>query len=104
MSNWKDAASYETEHYEAGINAEIAPNLTLRVAAQHKKSSGNTEGVASINYSVPLGGANQPAKVMQDGDWSTKFEPIREKLYRPVQRENRIMKKAIKLGVTVSGY
>jgi hypothetical protein len=41
---------------------------------------------------------------MQDGDWSTKFEPIREKLYRPVQRENRIMKKAIKLGVTVSGY
>jgi hypothetical protein len=104
VSNWKDAASYETEHYEAGINAEIAPNLTLRVAAQHKKDSGNTEGVASINYSVPLGGANQPAKVMQDGDWSTKFEPIREKLYRPVQRENRIMKKAIKLGVTVSGY
>ena len=104
MSNWKDSASYETEHYEAGINAEIAPNLSLRVAAQHKKDSGKTEGIASINYSVPLGGANQPAKVKQDGDWSTKFEPIREKLYRPVQRENRIMKKAIKLGVTVSGY
>jgi len=104
MSNWKDSASYETEHYEAGINAEIAPNLTLRVAAQHKKSSKNTEAVASINYSVPLGGANQPAKVKQDGDWSTKFEPIREKLYRPVQRENRIMTKAIKLGVTVTGY
>ena len=104
VSNWKDAASYETEHYEAGINAEIAPNLTLRVAAQHKKDTGNTEGVASLSYSVPLGGANQPAKVKQDGDWSTKFEPIREKLYRPVQRENRIMKKAIKLGVTVSGY
>jgi hypothetical protein len=29
LSNWKDAASYETEHYEAGINAEIAPNLTF---------------------------------------------------------------------------
>ena len=99
MSNWKDSASYETEHYEAGINAEIAPNLTLRVAAQHKKSSNNTEAVASLNYSVPLGGANQPAKVMQDGDWSTKFEPIREKLYRPVQRENRIMKKAINLAL-----
>ena len=53
---------------------------------------------------MPLGGANQPAKVKQDGDWSTKFEPIREKLYKPVQRENRIMKKAIKLGVTVTGY
>ena len=104
VSNWKDAASYETEHYEAGINAEIAPNLTIRVAAQHKKDSGNTEGVASINYSVPLAGANQPAKVIQDGDWSTKFEPIREKLYRPVQRENRIMKKRIKMNVIVSGY
>ena len=104
MSNWKDDASHQTEHYEAGINAEIAPNLTLRVAAQQKSGSGNTEGVASLNYSVPLGGANQPAKVKQDGDWSTKFEPIREKLYRPVQRENRIIKKAIKLGVVVSGF
>ena len=104
ISNWKDDASYETEHYEAGINAEIAPNLTLRVAAQHKKNSNNTEGVASLNYSVPLGGANQPAKVKQDGVWTTKYEPIREKLYRPVQRENRIMKKRIKLGVVVSGY
>ena len=104
MSNWKDDASHQIEHYEAGINAEIAPNLTLRVAAQQKSGSGNTEGVASLNYSVPLGGANQPAKVKQDGDWSTKFEPIREKLYRPVQRENRIIKKAIKLGVVVSGF
>jgi hypothetical protein len=43
-------------------------------------------------------------KQMQDGVWSTKLKPIREKLYQPVQRENRIMKKAIKMGVTVSGY
>jgi len=28
---------------------------------------------------------------------------LREKLYKPVQRENRIVKKAIKLGVNVSG-
>ena len=46
VSNWKDAASYETKHYEAGINAEIAPNLTLRVAAQQKSGSGDTDGVA----------------------------------------------------------
>jgi len=41
--------------------------------------------------------------VMQDGNWDSRMKPIREKLYKPVQRENRIMKKAIKLGVTVSG-
>ena len=103
MSNWKDDATHEIEHYEAGINAEIAPNLTLRVAAQKKSGSGRTSGVASLNYSIPLGGANQPAKVKQDGDWAVRFEPIREKLYRPVQRENRIVKKAIKFGVVVSG-
>ena len=104
LSTWKDDASYKTEHYEAGLNAEVAPNLILRVAAQQKKDSANIEAVASLSYSVPLGGAKQPAKVMQDGNWSIKYQPIREKLYRPVQRENRIMKKAIKLGVTVSGF
>jgi hypothetical protein len=41
---------------------------------------------------------------MQDGKWQANLKPIREKLYKPVQRENRIAKKAIKLGVTVSGY
>ena len=41
---------------------------------------------------------------MQDGTWSTKLMPIRDQLYRPVERENRIMKKTIKLGVVVSGY
>jgi len=92
ISIWEDSNNSGTNHYEAGINAEVAPNLTLRIAAQHQKSSNNTEGVASFNYSVPLGRANQPAKVKQDGDWTTKFEPIREKLYRPVQRENRIIK------------
>jgi hypothetical protein len=40
---------------------------------------------------------------MQDGSWSMNMRPIREKLYKPVQRENRIVKKAVKLGVNVSG-
>jgi hypothetical protein len=31
------------------------------------------------------------------------MRPIREKLYKPVQRENRIVKKSIKLGVVASG-
>ena len=102
LSNSKDDSTYEIGYYEAGLNAEILPNLTLSVAAQHKENSANTEAVASLNYSIPLGGANKAGKAMQDGDWSTKFEPIKEKLYRPVERENRIMKKVTSV-VTSSG-
>jgi len=41
---------------------------------------------------------------MQDGDWAAQLQPIRDQLYRPVERENRIMKKTVVFGVTVSGY
>ena len=102
LSNSKDDSTYEIKYYEAGLNAEILPNLTLSVAAQHKENSAKTEAIASLNYSIPLGVANKVGKVMQDGDWSTKFEPIKEKLHRPVERENRIMKKVTSV-VTSSG-
>jgi len=103
QSEFKDNAGYSTKSDEWGVQAEIAPNLVLGVASQ-KKAGSSAQTVASVSYSIPLGGRAQPAKKMQDGVWSTKLKPIREKLYQPVQRENRIMKKAIKLGVTVSGY
>ena len=102
LSNSKDDSTYEIKYYEAGLNAEILPNLTLSVAAQHKENSANTEAIASLNYSVPLGLANKAGIAMQEGDWSTKFEPIKEKLHRPVERENRIMKKVTSV-VTNSG-
>ena len=102
LSNSKDDSTYEMKYYEAGLNAEILPNLTLSVAAQHKENSAKTEAIASLNYSIPLGVANKVGKVMQDGDWSTKFEPIKQKLHRPVERENRIMKKVTSV-VTSSG-
>ena len=103
QSEFSDGAGYKIKNDEWGIEAEIAPNLTVGVA-QQKGTGVSEQTVASISYSIPLGGKQAPAKAMQDGKWSTSLKPIREKLYKPVQRENRIMKKAIKLGVTVSGY
>jgi len=100
---WKDGLGYETKTKEFGLSAEIMPNLMLNVA-QQKKNSLNTETVASVSYSIQLGKAAETERVMQDGSWANIMKPIRGKLYRPVQRENRIMKKAIRLGVTVSGY
>ena len=100
---WKDGGSHETKTKEFGITAEVLPNLFVNVA-QQKKDSAKAKTVASISYSIPLGGkAAKTKRVMQDGNWDSRMKPIREKLYKPVQRENRIVKKAIKLGVTVSG-
>ncbi|MDA7448551.1 inverse autotransporter beta domain-containing protein [Planktomarina temperata] len=100
---WKDGLGYETQTKEFGVTAEVLPNLFLNVA-QQKKDSTKAKTVASISYSIPIGNAAKTKRVMQDGNWDSRMKPIREKLYKPVQRENRIMKKAIKLGVTVSGY
>ena len=102
-SEFTDGAGYKPTYTELGFEAEVAPNVTIGVA-QQKDGSNTKDTVASIRYSIPLGANTAPTKAKQDGKWSTSLKPIREKLYKPVQRENRIMKKAIKLGVTVSGY
>ena len=100
---WKDGLGYETKTKEFGITAEVLPNLFVNMA-QQKKDSTKAKTVASISYSIPIGNAAETKHVMQDGNWDSRMKPIRVKLYKPVRRENRIMKKAIKLGVTVSGY
>jgi len=102
-SEFKDGVGYSTKADEWGIKAEVVPNLVLGVAQQKKKGR-SAEIIASLNYSILIGGRSKFEKQKQDGVWTTKLKPIRESLYKPVQRENRIIKKAIKLGVTVSGY
>ena len=101
-SEWKDGLGYKTKTKEWGLQAEILPDFIFGIARQ-KKDSEKTYTVASLNYSIALGQTAPSRKQMQDGVWRTKFEPIREKLYKPVQRENRIMKKAVKLGLIVTG-
>jgi hypothetical protein len=102
-SEWNDGAGYKTKTEELGISAEVFPNVVLGVARQ-KKDNGASDTVASVSYSIPLGTTPRVEKKMQDGKWSTKMKPIREKLYQPVQRENRIMKKKSEFSLTFSGY
>ena len=100
---WKDGVGYVTNTEEFGLKAELLPNAYFTVASQ-QQDSGKRQQVASFSYTIPLGKAAGEKKKMQDGKWSANLKPIREKLYEPVQRENKIMNKAIKLGVTASGY
>lgn len=103
QSAWKDNLTYKTKMLEWGVKAEFLPNLEVKIANQ-KQDQEASKLVASITYSKSFGGPQQAPKQKQNGNWSASLKPIREKLYRPVERENRIVKKAIKLGVTVSGY
>lgn len=102
-ATWKDGASYKTTQKEWGLTAEIIPNVTMAVARQ-QTNSGKRSSTASISYAIPIGGPAPAPREMQDGSWTTHLTPIRDQLYKPVERENRIMKKALKLGVVVSGY
>lgn len=101
-THWYDS-SFDDYRNEFGATAEIAPDLTLKIAGYDSSDSGN-DTIASLSYSIPLGGQTREAKVKRDGNFSTALKPIREMLYIPVERENRIMKKTVKLGVTYSGY
>ena len=101
-AKWKEGA-YKTTQKEWGLSAEIIPNVVLGLSRQ-KSDSRKQKTVASVSYSVPLGGNSAEPREMNDGSWFAGLVPIRDQLYRPVQRENRIMKKAMRLGVVVSGY
>lgn len=102
-SDFDDGGAYSVEMDEYGVQLEVAPNLVFSFAEQREQGS-RTERVASLTYSIALGERNSPTRVMQDGDWSAQLQPIRDQLYRPVERENRITKKTVALGVTVSGF
>ena len=102
-SYWTDNSGYKTNNEELGISAEIIKNLTLTVA-QQKKELKDAVGVIALNYSIPLGAKTSIVDSKADRDFTLKLRSVRSELYKPVQRENRIMKKSIKLGVTVSGY
>jgi hypothetical protein len=102
-SYWTDNSGYKTNNEELGISAEITKNLTLTVA-QQKKEAKDAVGVIALNYSIPLGAKTSIVDSKADRDFTFKLRSVRSELYKPVQRENRIMKKSIKLGVTVSGY
>lgn len=99
---WHDGSGFSTSSQEFGLSAEIAPNLMLNVAA-NQIDNRNTQGSATLTYRYVFG--SQPdRRVQRDGVFRFALEPIRHMLYEPVQRENRIMKKSVTLGVTVSGF
>jgi hypothetical protein len=101
-SQWKDGAGYVTNTEEFGLKAELLPNAYFTIASQ-QQDAGKRQQVVSFSYTIPLGKTAGSKKKMQDGSWSANLKPIREKLYQPVQRENKTIKKRVRIGVVAVG-
>lgn len=101
-SHWYDGEGYRTSTDEIGVSAEVARNLMVRVAGS-RTDGGPTDVSASVSYRIVFG-QKPDNRVMRDGTFKFALEPVRDMLYQPVQRENRIKKKRISLGVTVGAY
>ena len=101
-SNWYDGRGYSTFSREYGLTAEIAPSLMLELASTSDRGRADRLS-GSLTYRFTLG-SEPDRRVPRDGVFRFALEPVREMLYEPVQRENRIMKKTIALGVTASGF
>ena len=84
------------------MSAEIQPNLILSIGSQKTDTSAR-ETVGSVSYSIPLGGVTKKTRKRRTLSFKTDLQPIREQLFKPVDRENRIKKKQVGL-VIVSGF
>ena len=101
-SHWYDGDGFRTSTDEFGVSAEVAPNLHLKLASS-RTDGDETDVSASITYRIVLGARPDP-RVKRDGIWRFALEPVRDMLYQPVERENRIIKTSRTFGVTVTGY
>ena len=60
--------------------------------------------MVSLNYSIALGQKSKASEEKENKHNRWSFKSVRNELYKPIERENKIVKKKIKLGITVSGY
>lgn len=86
---------YHTSTNTWGLNATPWPHITLGLASEKTDDDTSTRSL-TLTYSLPLHGS--------DTAMSPAPSSLRAALYQPVQRENRIKKKMVRLGVTFSGY
>lgn len=97
---WFDGKGFSETASSATFDVSLARHLWLSL--EHEKFSGRKADVNSfVSYRLPLSRAQGTDN--DDVDTGEEFN-LREKLYQPVRRENRIRKKSVNLGVTVGSY
>jgi adhesin/invasin len=93
-------SSFKVKGEKLGINSKIG---RLQYDLGYLNNNKNSDGFfASLNFVVPLG---EETKKPQQRNKALQYVSVRDKLYIPVQRENKIkVVKISKSGVQVSGF
>ena len=101
---WKGDNSYKVKGREAGARLTLSEHLILQVSNKDDDKS-KSENKAELSYLLPLGTSDKSrAAEIGVNEGSTARAQLRQMLYKPVQRENRIRKSQIRLGVVMSSY
>ena len=101
-TKWEDGASFSSENNEVGITGKLSKNVSFEIGSR-KTKGGERNTIASVFYSFPLGSPKISNDHVRTIDKNLARPSIRNKLYIPVERENRIIKKAVG-SVIVKGY
>lgn len=99
---WKGDNSYKIKGREAGAYIKLSDNLKLRLSNKDDDKS-KSEDKAELTYVMTFAAAENSAAVGHS-ESNAHRKSLREMLYQPVRRENRIRKTQIKLGVIMSSY
>lgn len=94
---WKGDAGYKLKGREAGVTLSFSERLALTLSNRDDDKS-NAENKAKLTYSLKLA-SDSAGQVADSGPQS-----VRHMLYTPVQRENRIRKSRIVLGLVMGTY
>lgn len=97
-AKWYDGKGFTETAASISASYDITPHLSLSIEREKfngKKAVSNT----MLRYSIPLGVTDKLASAPDD-----RSADLQRALYAPVERENKIRKKSIKLGLTVGSY
>ena len=97
-TRWYDGKGFTESATTVGASYNLTPNLSLS-AAREKYDGQKADTNMSLTYRMALGAPADFETLPND-----RSERLQQALYAPVERENKIRKKSIKLGVTVGSY
>ncbi len=102
LFEWENPNStFEEKGEKIGINSSIG-NLALELG--YLNDNKDNDGLfGSLKVIIPLGG-NNSKEIPNEIDTNQKKLSVRDKLYMPVQRENKIKLVKLSSGVKVSGF
>lgn len=97
-TRWYDGKGFTEAATTVGASYQLSPNISL-AAAREKYDGQKADTNVSLTYKISFGATPELESALEG-----RTTRLQQALYAPVERENKIRKKSIKLGVTVGSY